>query len=237
MTSLPIEHTLEVRAGDVPIGTLICTPDHLDELAIGWALAQGLQVTASTRIDISSNKRVATVAADPPDSFSWHSYLASGFDAGTLLGSLDVVLPAHVAMDGDSFERQVKAAFDLFREERGAGGYHHAALTGEDAVHCLIRDISRHNAVDKVVGHALLQGIDTTASAIVLSGRITTDIALKAARSGVPIVATRSLPTAQAVELAEAAGLMLACRVLDQRRAIYGPNRLFTSVTGQDSPR
>ncbi len=93
MTSLPAEHILEIRAGDIPIGTLICTPDRLDELATGWAFAQGLQVTASTHIDITSEAWVATLAVNPPDSFSWHGYLVSGFDTGMLLSSLDARVP------------------------------------------------------------------------------------------------------------------------------------------------
>ncbi|CAN5528261.1 hypothetical protein BH24CHL1_BH24CHL1_17060 [soil metagenome] len=70
MTSLPDEYILEVRAGDIPLGTLICTPDRLDELATGWGFTQGLQVTASIHIDITSETWVATLAVNPPDSFS-----------------------------------------------------------------------------------------------------------------------------------------------------------------------
>jgi formate dehydrogenase assembly factor FdhD len=213
MTSLPAEHILEIRAGDIPIGT----PDRLDELATGWAFAQGLQVTASTHIFLArSGQRVR------------HRH-------ATELSRRQST--PHATMDRNAFKRQVKIVFDLFRDERGAGGYHHAALMGEDAARCLIRDISRHNAIDKAVGHALRQGMDISASAIVLSGKITTGIAPKTARSGVPIVATRSLPTAQAVAFAEAVRLMLACRILNRRHAIYGPNRLSSIVTGQDTLR
>ena len=143
MTSLPIEHALEIRAGNTRIGTLLCTPDDLEELALGWAFAQGLPVTSSTTVDITNDGRVALLAVEPPDSFAWHANLASGFDAGTLLSSLDVSVPESAGMHGEAFEHQVKAVFDLFREERGAGGYHHAALAGEDSVICLIRDIRR----------------------------------------------------------------------------------------------
>lgn len=232
MTSLPAEHILEIRAGDIPIGT----PDRLDELATGWAFAQGLQVTASTHIDITSEN----MGRHPRRQSTGFFFLARSGQRVRHRHATELSRrqsTPHATMGRNAFKRQVKIVFDLFRDERGAGGYHHAALMGEDAARCLIRDSSRHNAIDKAVGHALRQGMDISASAIVLSGKITTGIAPKTARSGFPIVATRSLPTAQAVAFAEAVRLMLACRILNRRHAIYGPNRLSSIVTGQDTLR
>jgi FdhD protein len=227
---LPEEHVLRIRVGGTHVATLLCTRERLAELATGWLFAQGLSIRPDTTIAVTGGERdsSADVSMDAMSAaqLPWRSYLAAGLDAGTLISRVSATVAKEACMPRAVFEQRVREAFDMFREARGAGGYHHAALVDRDAIRSIVLDLSRHNAVDKVVGDSIRQELDTQHAAIVLSGRISADIALKAARLGVPIVASRSLPTAQAVELAEASGLMLVCRVLDHRRVIFGRDNL-----------
>ena len=71
----------------------------------------------------------------------------------------------------------------------------------------MAEDVGRHNAVDKVKGEALLKGIPTVDRILLSTGRVSSEMLLKAARMGVPVVASRTSPTEMAVGLAEQLGI------------------------------
>jgi FdhD protein len=108
---------------------------------------------------------------------------------------------------------------DLFRElferspsKRESGGHHTAALSDGYGVLHVHEEVGRHNAVDKAIGSALLNGDDLLAMGLLVTARISGEIAEKAARAGLGWVASRSVPTTLAVEIAGATGLTLVGR-------------------------
>jgi FdhD protein len=92
------------------------------------------------------------------------------------------------------------AAAIYYKESRGIHG---AALADDRGLLVIAEDVGRHNAVDKVKGEALLRGIPTEDRILLSTGRISSEMLLKAARMGVPVVASRTSPTEMAVALAE----------------------------------
>jgi formate dehydrogenase accessory protein FdhD len=106
----------------------------------------------------------------------------------------------------------------LFRNDgtlhRSTGGTHRCIiyLCGDTPVHCSFEDISRHNAVDKAVGHAVVKGYDLSHCILFTSGRVPVDMAEKVIAAKIPVLISKSVPTAASVKLAKEYGLTLICK-------------------------
>jgi FdhD protein len=106
------------------------------------------------------------------------------------------VRPAQLALG-------MKQLFQAAEQYQKSRGIHGAALHDGARLLVVAEDVGRHNAVDKVKGRALLEGIETRDRILLSTGRISSEMLLKAARMGVPVVASRTSPTEMAVALAE----------------------------------
>ncbi|MDQ3364319.1 MAG: formate dehydrogenase accessory sulfurtransferase FdhD, partial [Myxococcota bacterium] len=113
----------------------------------------------------------------------------------------------------------LRAAQSVFA---ATGGLHGAGLfTTAGALVAAREDVGRHNAVDKLVGHALATGIAPAAHVLFLSGRIGYELVQKAVMFGVPIVAAVSAPSSLAIELAERFNVALVGFVREARANVY----------------
>jgi FdhD protein len=117
------------------------------------------------------------------------------------------------------------------------GGMHCAALArrvpgSPQGWESIIReDVGRHNAVDKAIGRAIAEGWELRACALITSGRIAADMAIKAMNCGVPLLASRSIPTTTAYELAVRGGITLAGRIGSVNPSVYThPERIRQEV-------
>lgn len=114
---------------------------------------------------------------------------------------------------------------------KSTGGVHSAALADHRRMLVFTEDIGRHNAVDKVIGYALLENIRLQEKIMLVSGRLSSEIVTKCARAGIPAVVSRAAPTSLAVEIAEAAGITLVGFVRGERMNIYtGRQRIRLQV-------
>ena len=104
-----------------------------------------------------------------------------------------------------------------------SGGVHTGALVVDREVVHVREDVSRHCVVDKLIGRATLDGLDLERALLLLSGRISGAIAAKGARSGVAAMATMSIPTTLAAEIAGAAGMTLFGRARSAEPHVYSP--------------
>ena len=105
-------------------------------------------------------------------------------------------------------------------------GIHGAALADETRVLLVAEDVGRHNAVDKLKGLALQRDIPTTDRILLSTGRISSEMLLKAARMGVPLVASRTSPTEMAVALAEQLGVTVVGYLRGESLNLYAGEAL-----------
>jgi FdhD protein len=217
-----------------PAVTWMCTPDLLEELAIGWLHGEGyIDAIHQVRLRPCATdlgfwaevpaERVAAVQAE-----GRRPVLASGCGAvSTFLADPATVEPKPARGSTPSLE-QLRALFkQLFaqgKRYKDTGGIHAAALV-DGAASSLIahaEDIGRHNAVDKTLGAALLAGRAVEGLGLLVTGRISAELAFKAARAGLAYVATPSVPSTLAVEIARRSGMVLIGRAVSGHPQLHG---------------
>lgn len=213
-----------------PVVTWMCTPEQLEELALGWLAGEGY-VTSVDDVHLRpcatdlgfwaeiDPARVEAVQAAPR-----RQVLASGCGAvGTWLGEETLTAapsarqpprqPAAVP-EAAMLRARFKELFARGARYRDTGGIHAAALTDGQALLAHAEDIGRHNAVDKVVGAALLQRLPLAGLGLLVTGRISAELAAKAAQAALAWVATPSVPSTLAVEIAGRTGMTLIGRAV-----------------------
>lgn len=215
-----------------PMVTWMCTPDLLEELAVGWLAGEGFIASVSelalrpcaTDLGFWATvpaERLAAVRAE-----GRRAVLASGCGAvATFLAdpaSFPVGASRGAPPDPEALRPLFKALFALGERYRDTGGVHAAGLTDGLTLLAHAEDIGRHNAVDKVVGMAMLAGRDLAGLGLLVTGRISAELAAKAARAGIVWVATPSVPSTMAVEIARRSGMVLVGRAVSGSPGIHG---------------
>lgn len=226
------EIPLTVFLNDAELATLICSPGGHDELAVGFLLSEGLVREPSDIKEITFNEEdgllwVETACPVPAAENFLRRQIASCCGKGR--ASLYFINDARQLEPVES-EKQFTAP-DILRligllEEKSAsfrltGGVHSAALADEKDLLVMYEDIGRHNAVDKVMGYAFLNRINTKDKCLLLSGRVSSEILIKAARTGIPLVVSRSAPTFLAVDLADQYNVALVGFARGERLSVY----------------
>jgi len=228
ISGLPVESPLEIDVNGVPCAILLCTPDALEELVVGWCFGQSYieSIADLASVRFKGSRASIMLNRSLPGGHDWREQLAAGFDASLVRSPIarlstppqrdDVIVPASqlIAM--------IDEIFDRFRQSDAPLGNHFTGLhdLGSDA-RMSFHDFSRHNATDKMIGWGVLTKLALDRAVLVLSGRVSSDLVYKAMRAGIKIVATRALPSAQAVRLAQGAGIAIVARALDAERTIY----------------
>ncbi|MBI2526717.1 MAG: formate dehydrogenase accessory sulfurtransferase FdhD [Candidatus Rokubacteria bacterium] len=206
------EQPLTVHVNGARFITLLCSPFQLEALVIGYLWMEkvigGLEDIA--RLEVSEVDGRADVTLTHPVELPTERVLTSGCGGGitfridprlfTRLQSSLRIRPAQLAA-------RIKELFGEAVHYRASRGIHGAALADAEGLLVVAEDVGRHNAVDKLKGEALLKGLATTDRILLSTGRVSSEMLLKAVRMGVPVVASRTSPTEMAVGLAEQLGV------------------------------
>jgi FdhD protein len=246
---LAAEEPLEMRAGEYSLGVTLRTPGDDEELVAGFLFSEGIiskrEDLVALRMpgDKDAERNLVRVTLDPSVRLAENS-AARRFSAGSACGVCGKASIAQLRRRGlrrpeasSLFDPEILCQLPpILRETQAVfvrtGGLHAAALftaTGELLV--LREDIGRHNAVDKVIGWALLGGrVPLSDHVLLVSGRGGFEIVQKSIAAGIPLLASVSAPSSLAVQLARELGLTLVGFLRGRRFVIYaGEERIAVS--------
>jgi FdhD protein len=230
---LAVEEPMELRVNGRALTVTMRTPGHDFELAAGFLVSEGVARAAS---DIAGIRYCAGATAEglntynvvdvrlasgvtPPDASMERNFYTTSSCGLCGKASLDAVRST-AAWTVDDDPLRLDAALlatlpDRLREAQrvfdSTGGIHAAGLFSADGELLVVReDIGRHNAVDKVIGHALLEGLlPLRGTVLMVSGRASFELVQKALMAGIPLLAAVSAPSSLAADLALESGLTL----------------------------
>jgi FdhD protein len=227
------EEPMEIRVGGKPLTVTMRTPGADFDLAAGFLVSEGvlhegsqvagIRYCLGATADGSNTYNVVDVAlapgTPPPDASLERNFYTTSSCGLCGKASLDAVRTNtrwrldedHTTLDPEvvySLPDKLRAAQRVFES---TGGLHAAGLfSAEGELLVLREDVGRHNAVDKVIGHALREGLlPLRGTVLMVSGRASFELVQKAAMAGIPVLAAVSAPSSLAVDLAAETGLTL----------------------------
>lgn len=224
-----VEEPLEIRVGGEPVAVTMRTPGNDEELALGFCLTEGLApIAARLPEDLAANAVEVEADGFDPERMRRHFYTSSSCGVCGK-GAIEAVRVAAPRVDSalEVREATVSSLPDRLLEAQRAfaatGGLHATGLfTPEGELLCVREDVGRHNAMDKVVGWAFLQGLIPLAGHVLcVSGRLSFELVQKASVAGCPVLVAVGAPSSLAIELAEDRGLTLCGFVREGRVTVY----------------
>lgn len=208
------EFPLTVYVNNEEFATMVCSPTNFEEMVIGFLASEGV---------ILFKKEIKEITIDSERGFAYvelHSktvknqQLFSKRFIGSCCGKSrqfyfqnDVQTVKTSMSKATITAEQCIQLMNSMQEDsvvfKNTGGVHNAALGTDEGIFVSRSDIGRHNALDKLYGYCLINGIPVRDKVLVFSGRISSEVLTKAAKIGVGIVLSKSAPTDLAIKLAE----------------------------------
>jgi FdhD protein len=232
--NVPVERALTLYLNAQEIVTMMTINDYPEYLALGYLLNQNMLKPDDfvTEVEYDDDLQVVVVRTERGTNFEdklKKKTLTSGCAQGTAFGDL------MEAIEGKSLPmaelrtswlyqmtHAINTAPSLYLE---AGAIHGCVLCQQGEPVCYMEDVGRHNAVDKIAGWAYRHGIDVADKILYTTGRLTSEMVIKTARMGIPILVSRSGFTAWGVQLARQVGMTLVGRTRGKR---------FIALSGQE---
>ncbi|MFC1703791.1 formate dehydrogenase accessory sulfurtransferase FdhD [Candidatus Omnitrophota bacterium] len=225
------EVPLTIHLNGKELLTLLCSPRDLKELSIGFlysnGLIQSLEEIENIIIDAQYwNSHIELKTKNEATQLLFKRLYTSGCGRGTIFyNALEPIRKRKIAGRSKISSEKIIKLINSFQKMslvfRETGGVHSAALANSDSILAFKEDIGRHNAIDKIIGEALLRGIDTKNLIILSSGRISSEILSKVERIRAAFLVSRSAPTDQAIKRARELNLTLIGFVRSRRMNVY----------------
>jgi FdhD protein len=231
--SVATEYALTIYVNDQELATVVCTPEYMDDLTVGFLSSEGIIRSLDQLTELTVNPRTGTARARTTNPTNFNQefynkrYIASC--CGKSRQSFYFYNDAHTAkwVDDDvrlrpqevlALIERMEHAADLFHQ---TGGVHIACLSDPDGFMLARSDIGRHNALDKLYGYSLRQGLSLAGKIITFSGRVSSEVLLKVAKIGVGMVLSRSAPTSLALDIAKELNITVVGFVRDAAFNVY----------------
>lgn len=205
---LLMEHAMDIYVDGEFYTSVVCTEEWLLELVIGRLICDGMikSVDEVKLLKISEDHSIVDVHVSDVAGEVESTFEKSLFYLDEWIFAMADTMSLGMPLHGNTW-----ATHSCFLFEQG-----------KLLFSC--EDISRHNAVDKVIGYAVKNGIVLSQCALYTSGRVPVDMVDKVITAGIPVLVSKGMPTMQAVELAREAGITLICGARRDQMRIYTEN-------------
>ena len=234
-TSVTVERPLTLYLNGQEIVTMMSICDYPEYMAIGYLVNQNMLLPGDEITGIDYEEDISTIVVRTAGKTDFEEKLkkktmTSGCAQGTVFGDVmekfeTVSLPTDTTIKTSwlySLMKKINTMPSLYLE---AGAIHGCVLAKEDKVLLYMEDVGRHNAIDKIAGYMFKHGIDGGDKFFYTTGRLTSEMVIKAVQMEIPILASRSGFTAWGVDLARQVGLTLIGRARGKR---------FVVLSGED---
>ncbi|MGB5557131.1 MAG: formate dehydrogenase accessory sulfurtransferase FdhD [Paracoccaceae bacterium] len=228
------ERPLTIYLNSQEIVTAMTIGDYPEYLALGFLRNQGMLKSAEDVIAVQYDDEIQTVVVRTRSRTTYEEKLkkktrTSGCAVGTVFGDMmeglqGLTLPASEVRTSwlYALAHKINRTPSLYLE---AGAIHGTVLCHRDRPLVYMEDVGRHNAVDKIAGWMFSEGVGAEDKILYTTGRLTSEMVIKTAMMGIPVLASRSGFTAWGVEIAREVGLTLIGRMRGQR---------FVCLAGED---
>jgi FdhD protein len=207
------EFPLTILLNGEEFATMVCTPTHLDELVIGFLASEGVIRSENdiVQLQIDESKGFAyvdlNVKATTSQQFYSKRFIGSCCGKSRQFYFYNDARTARTSTSKMTIKPKqcislMKALQNSSTVFKDTGGVHNASLCSKDEMIIARTDIGRHNALDKILGYCLQNRVPIQDKIIAFSGRISSEVLLKAAKIGVGVILSKSAPTDLAIKLA-----------------------------------
>lgn len=232
------EFPLTIFLNDIEFATLVCSPQYLEELVLGFVASEGVirkrdEIKSFNMDEEGGFCHIELYKEIPTDFFKYTKrilgsccgksrqfYFQSDSETAKVSMSKTTVTPEQCI----TLMKEMQDSSTVFKE---TGGIHNASLATPEATFIHRGDIGRHNALDKLYGYCLEQKISVSDKILVFSGRISSEVLTKASKIGVGIILSKSAPTDLAIKLAEDLNITTVGFIRNHSFNVYShPNRI-----------
>lgn len=230
-SGLPSERPITLYLNDVEVATVQATPDHLEDMAVGFMVSEGLlrDRDAFGGVDADAKRGIVYVNSHeevPADLVHKTRYVTSGCGKGITFSSIGharglAKVDSDLSVDADDLHRWMSEMSRRSDEYRDKGGCHSCGLVVDGELALVREDVGRHNAADKLLGHAWLDRVPLERSVMLSTGRVSYEMTVKAAKSRIPMVASRSAITDLSAQIGDELGITLVGYVKGGRVVVY----------------
>ncbi|MHC1698734.1 MAG: formate dehydrogenase accessory sulfurtransferase FdhD [Geobacteraceae bacterium] len=223
-----VEETIELIVNGSKLSSIVTTPDLHKELAVGYLVTEGAIKGRSDLESIEKRNNWVLLQIRSFEHFNiWHEIRSSGcVGINWDTRDEDVHLPLEQTFSSKVLLESMKYLYDEIQDQ--TGGAHTASLVDANGrLKYKALDIGRHNAIDKVVGMAVLNGDDLSKMFLVSSGRQPAGMVMKAARAGIPLIISKAAPVSSGIDSARRANVTLCCFATAEKMKVFSvPERI-----------
>jgi FdhD protein len=207
---------------------IVASRNDLAELGAGFVVCQGLSRTVEA-VSVTGNE----IRVTAPLEKSCEREIETTGSVGFICRPPEKVVSRYTVSIPEVYAITREIVTDLWRE---TGGVHCSVIACQGEILARSSDVGRHNTVDKVVGHAVLRGIDPGRCVIGCTGRQPRDMIVKYANAGVPVIISRAATTDRGIAAAREFGITLVCFSRGERFTVYSCPERIRDLPARENP-